>query len=82
MGGGQGKSNRLGNFIMQLDGVRVVLPTGQRILDNFTYEFNRKDRIGVVGPNGVGKTTFLNVLLGNLPLAAGTIAKGETLVCT
>lgn len=49
-----------------------------KILDNFAYEFDRGDRIGIVGGNGVGKTTFLNVLMGTQPLDSGEVKTGGT----
>lgn len=49
-----------------------------KILDNFAYEFDRGDRIGIVGGNGVGKTTFLNVLMGTQPLDSGEVKAGGT----
>lgn len=49
-----------------------------KILDNFAYEFDRGDRIGIVGGNGVGKTTFLNVLMGIQPLDSGEVKTGGT----
>ncbi len=49
-----------------------------KILDNFAYEFDRGDRIGIVGGNGVGKTTFLNVLMGAQPLDSGEVKTGAT----
>ena len=45
---------------------------------NITYSFRQRDRIGVVGPNGVGKSTFLKVLTGSLELAAGSVRLGDT----
>ena len=42
------------------------------------FSFRQRDRIGVVGPNGVGKSTFLKVLTGSLELAAGNVRLGET----
>ena len=45
---------------------------------NSTYSFRQRDRIGVVGPNGVGKSTFLKVLTGSLELAAGSVRLGDT----
>mmetsp|Transcript_12793 Transcript_12793/g.17468 ORF Transcript_12793/g.17468 Transcript_12793/m.17468 type:complete len:394 (+) Transcript_12793:1224-2405(+) len=52
---------------------------GDRILlRDFTYNFRQRDRIGVVGPNGVGKSTFLKVLTGKLALEKGTVRIGET----
>ncbi|CAN0523162.1 unnamed protein product, partial [Ectocarpus sp. 8 AP-2014] len=49
-----------------------------KILDNFAYEFDRGDRIGIVGGNGVGKTTFLNVLMGKQLLDGGEVVTGGT----
>jgi ABC-type uncharacterized transport system ATPase subunit len=43
-----------------------------------TLSFRQRDRIGVVGPNGVGKSTFLKVLTGSLELAAGSVRLGDT----
>jgi ABC transporter len=44
----------------------------------YPYSFRQRDRIGVVGPNGVGKSTFLKVLTGSLELAAGSVRLGDT----
>lgn len=48
------------------------------ILKNFNYIFTRYDKIGIVGENGVGKTTFLKMLLGLEPTDEGTIDVGST----
>ncbi len=50
----------------------------QTIIKNFEYVFQRKDRIGVVGKNGMGKSTFLNILTQNLQPDNGIIEVGET----
>ena len=44
----------------------------------YPHSFRQRDRIGVVGPNGVGKSTFLKVLTGSLELAAGSVRLGDT----
>ncbi len=44
----------------------------------FTYIFLKKDRIGIIGPNGCGKTTLLKTILGKIPSKTGTIEIGET----
>ncbi|MFA6769647.1 MAG: ABC-F family ATP-binding cassette domain-containing protein [Bacteroidales bacterium] len=49
-------------------------------IDNFTYNFSRGEKIGLVGPNGVGKTTFLEVITGAIPFTKGEIEQGETVV--
>jgi len=50
------------------------------MLDDFSYSFNRGDRIGIVGANGVGKSTFIKVLTQQQPLDSGNIECGETVV--
>jgi len=49
------------------------------ILDQFDYTFQRKDRIGIIGQNGAGKSTFLNLLTRHIPIDSGKIVTGETL---
>ena len=51
-------------------------------LDKFTYNFQRYEKVGIVGRNGVGKSTFLNLLLGNdhgTGILTGVIERGESL---
>ena len=50
------------------------------VLDDFNYVFKKKDRIGLVGPNGVGKSTLMNMLTGKLQPDSGTIDVGQTTV--
>lgn len=50
------------------------------ILDLFSYSFSRGERIGIIGKNGVGKSTFLNVLTGKESIDSGEIITGETIV--
>ncbi len=49
------------------------------IVDDFTYNFAPGEKIAVVGPNGVGKSTFLDLLAGRIEPSSGTIDRGETL---
>lgn len=49
------------------------------MLDSFTYNFQRCDKIGIVGRNGVGKSTFLDLLTGALEPQSGIIDRGESL---
>ncbi len=49
-----------------------------KIIDNFSHVFKKKDRIGVVGKNGVGKSTFLDILTGNLKPDKGEVIRGVT----
>lgn len=50
----------------------------QSIINNFSYVFKKKDRIGVVGKNGIGKSTFLNILTNRLKPDAGEVIPGVT----
>ncbi len=72
------KTTRVGNKILQLDGVKKFFGV-QPIVKDFTYTFLRGDRLGIVGKNGVGKTTFLNLITGKLPPDSGGIDKGDTI---
>ncbi|MFN3404001.1 MAG: ABC-F family ATP-binding cassette domain-containing protein [Cytophagaceae bacterium] len=69
--------SRQGNKIAEID--HISKSFGSRvIIDDFTYVFKKKDRIGIVGKNGSGKSTFLNMLTGRLKPDKGTIILGET----
>ncbi len=50
-----------------------------KTIEDFTYNFAKGEKIGLVGPNGVGKSTFLEVITGAIPLSIGEIDHGETL---
>ena len=52
----------------------------KKILEDFTYNVQRLERLGIVGNNGSGKTTFLKMLLGEEPTNKGKIVIGETVV--
>lgn len=68
---------RLGKKILEMHEVSKSygdLP----ILNNFNYTFKRRERVGIVGKNGVGKSTFLNLLTEQITPDSGEISKGET----
>lgn len=70
---------RLGNNVLKLK--NVSLKFGDKIiLDDFSYNFNRGDRIGIVGSNGVGKSTLIKVLIEQQPIDSGSLETGETVV--
>ena len=71
-------TSRLGGKI--IDCTDVSLNFGERkMLDNFSYKFSRYEKVGIVGKNGVGKSTFLNLMTGVLQPDKGSIERGETL---
>ena len=68
---------RLGKTIFDTE--HLDFKFGNRpMIKDFTYHVVRHDRIGIVGPNGVGKSTFMNILDGIYEPTNGTIGKGET----
>lgn len=70
---------RLGGKILELIKVSKSFDD-QVILDDFTYTFKKGERIGIIGKNGSGKSTFLNVITGKEPYDSGKIRTGETVV--
>lgn len=73
----QGK--RLGKKILELEHVSKSFD-GNCVLHDFTYKFVRGEKIGIVGKNGVGKSTFLNIITQNLQPDNGSLSIGETVV--
>ncbi len=68
-------NRRLGKRIVDL--IKVEKHYGDRqIITPFTYRFKKGERIGIIGPNGSGKTTFLDLLTERLPIDEGRIEKG------
>lgn len=73
------KMNRIGGKILELK--KVYKNFGeQKIMAGFDYTFKRGERIGIVGKNGVGKSTFLNIITGETQADSGKINTGETVV--
>lgn len=73
------RGKRLGKKILELDHVSKSFE-GQTILQDFSYKFVRGEKIGIVGKNGVGKSTFLNIITQQLEPDGGSISVGETVV--
>jgi ATP-binding cassette subfamily F protein uup len=77
---------RLGKTVVELQDVSVAVGAGGRersLLDHVTWRLGPGDRVGIVGVNGSGKTSLLNVLAGTVPAGAGlhadgTIIRGKT----
>ena len=68
---------RLGSKIIELHNVVKKFPE-KTILNRFSYVFKRGERVGIIGKNGTGKSTFLNLLTGKITPDAGKIIIGET----
>lgn len=75
---GIGEVSRLGKKIIDCKGVSYTWE-GRPLLKDFTYNFQRYDKVGIVGRNGVGKSTFLDLLTGVLAPSEGIIERGESL---
>lgn len=68
---------RMGGKILELKNVSKQFGD-QVIMDSFYYTFKKGERIGIVGKNGVGKSTFLDIITGKEPADSGKIRKGKT----
>ena len=73
------KGQRLGKKILELEHVNKSYD-GLCLLKDFSYKFVRGEKIGIVGKNGVGKSTFLNIITQNIEPDSGSISIGETVV--
>lgn len=75
---GMNTGSRLGSKIINCRD--VTFGYGDRcLLSHFTYNFQRYERVGIVGRNGVGKSTFINLITGALQPESGIIERGESL---
>ena len=70
------KSSRQGKKILELQKITKQFK-GLPFVHAFEYVFKRGDRIGIVGPNGVGKSTFLKLIAGDFPPDEGTLDLGQ-----
>jgi ATP-binding cassette subfamily F protein uup len=72
------KSARLGKKIVELEHVSKSFP-GVNLIEDFSYKFQRFEKVGIVGKNGTGKSTFLNLITGALESDKGIIDIGKTI---
>ena len=71
------KASYIGSKIFEAEGITKSF--GEKvILRDFTYTFARRERVGIIGPNGVGKSTFIKMLQGIEPVDGGKWNVGET----
>lgn len=73
------RGKRLGRKILELEHISKSFD-GHCLLKDFSYKFVRGEKIGIVGKNGAGKSTFLNIITRNLEPDSGTLSVGETVV--
>lgn len=69
---------RMGSKVVEFVKVSKSYPN-KPILNKFDYNFNRAERIGIIGKNGTGKSTFLNILAGKDEPDSGKVIVGETI---
>ncbi|MBQ6074364.1 MAG: ABC-F family ATP-binding cassette domain-containing protein [Bacteroidales bacterium] len=72
-------ATRLGTKIIDCYDVSFGYGESGALVKDFSYKFQRYDRIGIVGRNGIGKSTFIDLLIGLLEPASGRIERGESL---
>lgn len=68
------KTERIGGKILELYNICY-----QRLIDDYSYVFKKGEKIGIVGPNGVGKSTFLNIITEKLKPTSGRVVVGQTI---
>lgn len=75
------KTERIGGKILELYNISMDLrPShGDLIIDDYSYVFKKGEKIGIVGPNGVGKSTFLNIITERLKPTSGRVVVGQTI---
>jgi ATP-binding cassette subfamily F protein uup len=71
------KSARLGKKIVEIEHLSKSFP-GVNLIEDFSYKFSRFEKVGIVGKNGTGKTTFLNLITGAMQPDNGKIEIGQT----
>ncbi len=73
------KGQRLGKKILELHNISKSYGD-LKILEGFSYKFQKQERVGIVGPNGVGKSTFLKLLTQEERVDSGKVVAGENTV--
>jgi len=70
---------KTGKRVVEVEHINYTLPNGRVLIDDFSTLVQRGDKIGLIGPNGVGKTTLLKILLGELKADSGKLIEGTNL---
>ncbi len=68
------KTERIGGKILELYNI-----CHRNLIDDYSYVFKRGEKIGIVGPNGVGKSTFLNIITERMKPTSGRVVVGQTI---
>lgn len=71
-------ASRMGNKTIEVTGLSKAYGE-RRLISDYNYIFLKNDRIGIIGPNGCGKTTLLKMLHGNVKPDTGSIEIGQTI---
>ncbi|WP_423128138.1 ABC transporter ATP-binding protein [Gaoshiqia sp. Z1-71] len=71
-------SSRMGSKILELEHVSKAYGD-LKLIEDFNYKFSRFEKVGIVGKNGTGKSTFLNVITGAIMPDSGTVDTGQTI---
>ncbi|MBL7951157.1 MAG: ABC-F family ATP-binding cassette domain-containing protein [Flavobacteriales bacterium] len=80
------KTERLGGKVIEARNLTKSFGTQDKpetfkpIVAHFSYSLKRGDRIGIVGPNGIGKSTFIDLLVGRMKPDQGTVSIGDTVI--
>lgn len=69
-----------GNDVLFVDNLSKVFDDGETLFSNIHFDIKKGDKVAIVGPNGIGKTTLFKMIMDQVPLSSGTITKG-THVC-
>ena len=72
------KTTRIGNKILELQDISKKFDT-QEIIKNFSYNFQKGSKIGIIGKNGVGKSSFLKIITRQIEPDSGKLEIGETI---
>ncbi len=71
--------NRIGKKILEINSICKSFQEDKPLIKDFSYTFKKGDKIAIIGHNGCGKTTLLNILMDKEKQDSGTIIKGETI---
>ncbi|MBQ9312222.1 MAG: ABC-F family ATP-binding cassette domain-containing protein [Bacteroidales bacterium] len=69
---------RMGKKILEINSINKSFGA-RELIKNFSYNFKKGDKISIIGKNGCGKTTLLNIIMGKEKADSGTITKGQTI---